>query len=689
MNRIAKAYHLVSTLGPRWVWFRICYAALRRSGALVRRAKPGEWTGVAIGHAPESVRWFHPIENIGHGAQQVAEAVLRGQFRLFSYHAIDAGVLPAWAQNPLTGREAPAAQHWSTLDDFAFGDIKGIWELNRFPWAFALGRAYSATCDDRYPEGFWRLFEDWLGGNLPNCGPNWMCGQEATFRLIAVLWTSDVVCDSRASTSERWMQRDVFVVQTARRIAANLDYALSQSNNHGVSECVGLITAALRLPKEPEAVTWAERGWHELKRQLAELVYPDGGFSQHSAVYHRVLLHDLLWLISILQRSDAAVPAWLTGTAERALAFLDALITPETGRVPLYGPNDGANILPLSDGDFLDFRPLIQAGHAVLHGVRRFPPGPWDEAARWLAVSGLPPEVSVQNSLEIVEQEQPKGTERGQTRIENRRRTEGSLASATDIEEPRTNHSSAGASHFPDAGVLLWRRGETRVFFRCPTRFCHRPAQADLLHVDVEWRGVPIAHDAGTFSYNTAGVFSGGLKEAAVHNTVTFDGAEPLQKVSRFLYLPWPKGRAKWEGDEFLADHDGWSRIGVQHDRRVAWKGQDEVVVIDRMRSGDRHRARVHWLLVDLPHELRPGAGELVLQTELGAYRLLWHGTATKVELVRADSASVRGWWSPYYGHAAPALSLTIEFDFSGEVEFVTRFEPVRANDKQRTTDHR
>jgi hypothetical protein len=47
------------------------------------------------------------------------------------------------------------------------------------------------------------------------------------------------------------------------------------------------------------------------------------------------------------------------------------------------------------------------------------------------------------------------------------------------------------------------------------------------------------------------------------------------------------------------------------------------------------------------------------------------------VNLIRADPISSRGWWSPYYWHAAPALSLGIEFEFSGEARATTRFVSV------------
>lgn len=641
MNRPARLYHLLRELGPRWLWFRVRYAWRRRSGALERRTPTGSWP-VRPTSSGRQDRWFKPLAEIGPGAVAQAEAVCTGTFRLFGRHEVVTGTWPTWSANPRTGQAVLMDCHWSRLGDFAFGDIKGIWELSRFPWAFALGRAFARTHDERYAERFWQLFEHWLEHNPPNRGPNWMCGQEATFRLMAVIWTAEVIRGAASTTAARLGRLDGLVAVTGGRIAGNLDYALSQSNNHGVSECVGLVTAAAWCAGLPEATEWRQRALGALRTQLDDLVYADGGFSQHSAVYHRVLLHDVCWLVIVLQRSGAEVPDWLWAAGRRALGFIAALMDPETGRVPLYGPNDGANILLLADGDHLDFRSAVQAAAAVLHGVLPLAPGPWDEAARWLA-----PDVGLRAGIPS---------------------------------SPQLASVPAGLRYFPDAGVLVWTAGQARLFFRCPIWFRHRPAQADLLHVDLTWRGQMIAHDAGTFSYNTSGPFAGGLKEASVHNTLTIDGAEPLQKVSRFLYLPWPRGEAGWNSasESFAATHSGWRMLGLRHERRIraaALSGEEGWEVLDRVQGAGEHRGRLHWLLADVPHAFDAMERRMVLQTTAGAYAVSWEkGNAT---LVRAAADSNRGWWSPYYDQALPALSLAIEFEFTGSVDIITTFAPV------------
>lgn len=570
----------------------------------------------------------------GTNAVKEAEAIVAGRFRLFSAHEIQAGKFPVWHTNPLTGVSVRPEVHWSAVGDFLHGDIKLVWELSRFPWAFSLARAYARTRDARYAERFWDLFENWAEHNPPNHGPNWMCGQEASFRLFAVVFAVSVFSEWPGFDDRRRVLYHRFVNASAARIAANLDYAVSQSNNHGVSECVGVMTAELLLgPTHSPRYRKAAR---LLDAQVTELVYADGSFSQHSTVYHRVLIHDLLWCVAIHQASQVPLSEQVVSAAARAVRFLAHLTDSETGEAPLYGPNDGANILPLSESDFLDFRPAVQAGCGLLHHQRWLPEGDWDECTRWLrAMAG---------------QNLP-------------------LAAL-----PFTSESPIV---FPDAGCFWWRRGALRLFFRCPTRFRHRPSQADLLHVDVAWHGRRMVHDAGTYSYNADGRFAGALKDARVHNTVTFDDLEPMQKAGRFLYLPWPKGRVVGanDGSSFEATHDGWEPHGIRHVRKIAASSPEAFEVTDTFQGSGRHRARFQWLLAD--HPFVRTENSVVLQTPDGDFALVWNSPpGAMVSVVRADAATDRGWWSPRYLEAAPALSLVIELYFEGMSTLRTRFAP-------------
>jgi len=202
-----------------------------------------------------------------------------------------------------------------------------------------------------------------------------------------------------------------------------------------------------------------------------------------------------------------------------------------------------------------------------------------------------------------------------------------------------------------------------------------------MLHVDIWWRGINIATDAGTYSYNRTPPWShefNVLSHTQVHNTVTVDDLNQMDRVKPFLWLPWLKGTVRgrarssdrqlgyWEGE-----HDGYTRLDdpVTHRRAVVQLGPEHWLVLDDLHANQPHAYRLHWLLADLPHHMSDqGPDEtfqtaVELQTQFGPYTVSSGvlGASSVTSLVRADDHSPRGWRSPYYMDPDPALSLAVE----------------------------
>lgn len=660
MRSLLKYWQLVTHLGIGWVWYRVVYAWTRKSGALRRATPMIPWDDVPgsllVLHdcsAPHYARTEHLQEVV-----QEADRILAGEFRLFSFHRVVAGFPPDWHADQLActrggqseGIEAEAKArepgilgpvtgavvkpiHWTLISDAGSKDIKGVWELSRFPWAFTLARAYAVSEDPRFCDGFWTLFSDWCDRNPPNVGHNWMCGQEATFRLMAVLFAVEVMGASKKQT----LGVSRFVMATGNRIEANLNYALSQKNNHGVSECVGLISAALALPEYVRSSKWLKRGLKHLAAQLDELVYEDGSFSQHSLIYHRVLLHDLCWVSVRLTKAGHQVPDWLAAKAVRALDFLVAITDLETGEAPLFGSNDGANILPLSEAAYLDMRPTIQMVSAVFKSELPLGEGPWDEAAEWMVgkLTAIP-------------------------RIDSR--------------------EVSSIWRADDGGYAQISTNIDRIFIRCPKLFHQRPSQADMLHVDVWLNGKAVVQDGGSYSYNSPERFKD-LSEARHHNGLTIDGAEPLRKFSRFLYLPWPKGGVELVGSgaenqcAIRVWNDAYHGSGVNWQREVDRNPGGGFTVIDKVTfpSARSRNLRWHWRLAGDGWILDEANGECRRQND--DVRISWKGIAgLNARLIRADSSTATGWWSPYYSEAEPCDALILDVTKSEAVELITSF---------------
>lgn len=508
-------------MGPSWLLFRLKYAAQLRSGWLQHRMPAYPWSAHPLStwlkagipsdadaylawrqwaggrfffdylpRVPPNVPW-NP-----HYVVEEADSLLAGTFRYFGDTDYQVGFPPDWHLNPMTGQRLPAKAHWTQIGDFEQGDIKLVWEASRFGYAYTLVRAYAATHDERYPAAFWQLIEDWAAKNPPNVGPNWKCGQEAAFRVMAWSFGLYAFAQSESTPPARIASLAQMIAAHAERIEHNIAYARSQRNNHAISEAVGLWTVGLLFPEFQRAIHWREQGRKVIEFEVERQIYDDGTYVQHSTNYHRLMLHNLLWALRLGELNDHRLSETVYQKFEKAVAFLYQLLDIESGGVPNYGANDGALVLPLNTCSYSDFRPVIQTSHYLVSQERLFERGPWDEDLFWLF-----------------------GAEALNNQTENSRPAQISLSASV-------------------GGYYTLRGKQSWAMIRC-VDYRDRPSQADQLHLDLWWRGINIACDAGTYLYNGEHPWNNGLTTISVHNTVTVDSKDQMTRASRFLWLDW------------------------------------------------------------------------------------------------------------------------------------------------------
>jgi Heparinase II/III-like protein/Heparinase II/III N-terminus len=670
MSRLVNAISIARQQGLRWVWFRLVYAVQLRLGIILHRLPLCDWADrplhtwlvPGVPSSPEAYaewRCAHSPEFFFTGisaafsdvlrtnfAVSEAEDILAGRWPYFGHTEYEVGFPPDWHSNPLTGVRLRGDRHWSLLSEFGHGDIKLVWEANRFGIVYTLARAYAATADERYPSAFWTLIEDWAQQNPPQAGANWKCGQEAAIRLMAWCFAWFAFKDSPQSTPQRQAQLATMLAFHADRIEGNIDYALSQNNNHGLSEAAGLWTVGLLWPEFSRADHWRCIGKKLLEEQIARQIFADGSYVQHSTNYHRLMLQVLLWSFRLGELRGDRFSHQAYDRLGSAVDFLSVITDRVNGGVPNHGSNDGSLILPLNNCDFSDLRPVLQATNYLLRRSRLFDSGPWDEDLLWLFGA---------NALK---------------------------ASALGVPSDQTT--------FSDGGYYILRGQSSWGMLRC-ARYRTRPAHADQLHLDLWWRGVNVAIDAGTFLYNGDPPWRNSLARTSVHNTISVDGLDQMTRASLFLWTKWSEGTAYFRREEnghrfWEGEHDGYRRrSGIVHRRAVFCDGDVWVVVDDLVGSG-QHAARLHWLLPDLPHCLE--GSRIELETPAGSYSLQTFCSKDNfVSLVRAghmlageiDSDPVRGWISRYYGDKESALSLAVDSHAVLPLRFVTVLSPTHA----------
>jgi hypothetical protein len=491
-----------------------------------------------------------------------AEAIIHGLLPYYSHHWMEQGTPPSWFLNP-----------FNQISDFnrELGDIKNVWEASRFSWLGILARAYAISGKMVYLDTLNHWLSDWMKKNPVNQGPNWKCGQEASYRVFALLNAATIL--DQAEVPSEFLR--TMIRLHLRRIHSNIGYAIAQRNNHASSEAAALFIGGNWLMKvdsrdERETRKYARKGRKALERLIGELSYEDGSFAQHSVVYHRLFLDTLSMVVFwtrklVLQEFSPEFYA----RAQKAWNWLNAL-SDESGLCPNLGSNDGTLLLNNHSCSYRDFRPSLQLASVLLHGIPALAKGPYNEALYWYGIKNYPEE-----------------------------------------KETMLKHSQVFGS-----GYVVMNGGASWALLRFPF-YKFRPAHNDAMHFDLWANGKNLLFDSGSYSYNPEpGSKVPDLKSVHSHNTLSFDRKEQMPRLSRFLLGKWLRPLTVGEmlvSSESSGNWEGSYRdaFGNIHARRIAWKNQ-QWVILDRF-SGGAANVEIGFNFEECEHTLDREAATLTL----------------------------------------------------------------------------
>ncbi|MCG9584125.1 heparinase II/III-family protein [Vibrio tubiashii] len=425
------------------------------------------------------------------------------------------------------------------------GDVKGVWELSRLNWSvkLALGGSVQSV------EVLNKTLDYWTSQNPPYFGINWLCGQEAAYRVLN-LACSEYLLSGFCSSSGRLI--DLIKVHL-ERIEQTIDYAIAQDNNHAITEAAALYIGGMWVHAHSpnEGKEWAKIGRKVLENRVEKLIESDGSFSMYSTNYHRCIL-DVISLVEIirLKLRDGVFSRKFYNKMELATLWLYYFVQKKGGGAPNLGANDGTLLFSLDSSKYSDFRQTVQLSAALFNKCLAYSELECDEKLNLFGVS-RPDEL-----LPIV-----------------------------------------ASKHFEKGGYvcLKGRVKNSMVLFNYPVS-TFRPSQVDPLHVDFWVDGDNLLRDGGSFSYNTSKEKARYFSGTQSHNTIQFDNYEPMSRIGPFLFSGWLSAHdVSFDSNNNRTSACYTDRFGAKHCRSLVL--DERCLIVDDSVSGFKSKAVLRWRL--------------------------------------------------------------------------------------------
>ena len=443
-----------------------------------------------------------------------------------------------WHTNPETGYRYNAAKHWTDIPNFSSksGDIKYVWEKSRFTFLYDLIRYDIHFLADQ-SEIVLREIENWIAANPENCGPNWMCSQEISIRILNWTFALQYYKASSNLTEERFILIINSIYRQMQHVAENIDFSrISVRNNHALTETLTLWLTGLLYPFFSESSQWKKDGKKWFETEIAYQIEQDGTFLQFSMNYHRIVIQLLTLAIRLADLNGEKWAPVIYERATKSLEFLRSCQDDATGWLPNYGNNDGALFFQLTDCHFRDFRPQLLALASVLGKQLNYDKGKWEEEASWFGVGKMANNQAAKSKL-------------------------------------LTQDSKFIC--YEKSGYFIIRDHTTITFLRCGS-YRQRPFQADNLHLDIWVNGENILRDAGSYKYNTSKKWRNYFSGTASHNTVMLGDFDQMRRGARFIWYDWitkTGSSFRKENDSLIlqAEFEGFREAGrgIVHRRKV------------------------------------------------------------------------------------------------------------------------
>lgn len=493
------------------------------------------------------------------------------------------------------------------------------WDLNRHLFLITLAKAYLYSKEPKYLQRIEHIITDWVTRNPLNLkSANWNEPFEVAARLSNWIWLYYLLKDS----DETAQGLTLGLLKGIHSHGVYLFWLMEIHipNNHLLLEARALYHASTLLDHSTPGRKWARKSLKYLCNEFKRQVRNDGGHSEQSITYHRIINSELWETYLLMSKNSklASLPQFRS-TLVAMTEFLRWMMRPD-GSFPLTGDSSAVDTYyrfnPFMISAALLDRPDLKSA-AMLLG---------EDDLTFFAMGA-----ELADKYKRMEPQPP---------------AEGSMA-------------------FEESGYYMMQDKSTglHALIDCGP-FCDDliPAHGhdDILSVDLTMDSSPLFIDSGNDGLPAdaprACLWREYFRGARSHNVLVLNhsnrsllsGYRDVLRVARPLACEW---RTAESVDYFVGAHDGYLPLfGVIQQREIILVKGQFLCVLDRLIGKGDHQVEILYHLAPDKKAVVSDQAVKVLN-EMGPFaQMVFFGIPGDIRISRGDMNPIQGWVSPESG---------------------------------------
>lgn len=525
-----------------------------------------------------------------------------------------------------------------------YGDVKYIWEQNRFLHLYKLSQALLVTGEERYVKGITSQIESWIQDNKYLMGVNWANTLEVAIRLIAWSWAYTCIKLAGFNLDKSFEEKFLNSVYQHVDYINNHFSKFSSANNHIIGEAASLVIAGCVFDFDTESKKWIKKGLKILETEIVKQTFKDGLNKEQAPSYHMFVFDFFVLAKLFAQKNGYSVSESYDKTLRRMTEALIKLSDSEFN-LPNIGDCDEGQVLKLYNNPEVNQLISMLDISAILFNEPAFKfKATVDEKTLWLTgIKGL--------------------------------KTISKLAKHTKLLK---------SEYLNDSGYYIFKDENLDAIFDVGSLGYLSTAahgHADALSFILNYKGKYFLADSGTYAYYDKKEWREYFKGTFAHNTVCVDKKDQSVSCDDFR---WSK-KADVKVDNVLikdnldyikASHNGYLKqnFGVNHAREVLYEKGSYFIVIDKLTSSNKeHDYDLNWHFFNECYVTQCENSFKV--NNLGSsinLSIISSGSDLSFNLYKGSESPKAGWYSPSYDLRLMSTTLNCSLKESENATFIT-----------------